>query len=192
MADRNIWFETFNDYLKTGNTGNILHDMGVAFANLSVVEADALQNLRDMIVTKTEELSKINTLMSTLRGYRPSTTNNASKAADDGTMSNLGTTNAESKGLLSQLKFWGVEINESDIDKSGGDSKPYRISKGTYDQWLTMMTSASDTVTAKIKELQTTTESLLDQWSKFLDWVSTFIKKDGEIEQTITTNFKVR
>jgi hypothetical protein len=183
---------SFADFLKTGNTGNTLHDMAVAFANLSAVEADALQNLRDMIVTKTDELSQITELMSTLRGYRPTTTDNASKAADDGTKSDLGTTQAESLALLSKLKFWGVEINDKDVDKSGGDSKPYRVNQGTYDQWLTMLQSASDTVMSKIKELQTTTESLLDQWSKFLDWVSTFIKKNGENFQAVTNNFRLR
>ena len=184
--------DTFETFLKSGNSGNTLHDMAVAFANLSKVEASALQNLRDMIVTKTDELSQITALMSTLRGYRPTTTDNASKEAGSGTMSDFGKTNAESQALLSKLTFWGVKINDKDVEKPGGDSKPYRVNQGTYDQWLTMLQSASDTVMSKIKELQTTTESLLDQWSKFLDWVSTFIKKNGENFQAVTNNFRVR
>lgn len=90
-------FLTFKEYLKTGDTGNILHDMGVAFAKLGVSVADALGNLREMLDIKNDELSQITALSSTLRGYRPSTTGEASKPSDAGTFSDLGTTNAESQ-----------------------------------------------------------------------------------------------
>lgn len=182
--------KTFADYLKTNNTGNMPHDMAVTFAKLSSVQADSLQLLRDMIVTKTSDLQSINDLMSTLRSYRPSTTDNASKAADTGTKSDLGTTNAESKTILAELEYWGVKVNEDDIDKSGGDSKPYQVSQDTYDQWLNGLSSASDTVTADIKQLETTTQSRLDQWSKNLDWVSSFIKQLQETLQAVIANFK--
>jgi hypothetical protein len=135
----------------------------------------------------TDQLEQLNEMTALLRKWRPATTSDSAKAASDGTKGPLGDTEAESKEILAKLKYWGVEIKDSDyVTQDNG--KPYQVYQGTFDQWLTTMSTTGDTISAGIRQLETMTQSRLDQWSKNMDWVSEFLKKLAEISQTIVKN----
>lgn len=168
--------QSYATFLTTNDTDNVAHNVGVTMLNCCAALATSMQQLSDRIDDQTDKLDALNTYSATLRGYRPSTDDDdPTKAASQGTSSELGTTEAESKALIAKLTYYGVVVKTSDYTKQDS-GKPYKVQQGVYDQWLLSLGTAGDTISADIKTQETQAQSTLEQWSKATDLGAKFLQ----------------
>lgn len=174
--------QSYATFLTTNDTDNTGHNVGVTMLRVCRSVATAMQQLSDRVEDQTSKLEALNEFSATLRGLRPAT--DATKAASEGTTSELGTTEAESKAILAKLEYHGVKVKSSDYTKQDS-GKPYVVQQGVYDQWLISLGTAGDTISADIKTLQTQAQSKLEQWSKETDLAADFLKIGTDICHTL-------
>ncbi|NKI94069.1 hypothetical protein [Rhizobacter sp. SG703] len=182
--------QSYATFLTTNDTDNVAHNVGVTMLNCCSGLATSMQQLSDRVDDQTEKLSALNTFSATLRGYRPSTDeDDATKAASQGTSSELGTTEAESKALIAKLAYYGVVVKTADYTKQDS-GKPYKVQQGVYDQWLIGLGTSGDTISADIKTLETQAQSRIEQWSKATELGADFLKTAADICHSLIADIK--
>ena len=183
--------QSYATFLTTDNTGSICHDVGVTVLKCCEELATSMQQLSDRIKDQSLKFEALNVFSAALRGYRPSTKGtNATEAAEQGTTSELGTSEADSKTLIATLEFYGVVVKSTDYTTQDGDDKPYEVQQGVYDQWLIGLGTAADTISADIKTLETQAQSRLEQWSKAVELGCDFLKIGLETCLAIVNDIK--
>ena len=178
---------SLENWLESTDTGNILTDFAVAEVLISRTIGQSLNLMKASLLDMNQRIKTINGLIEQLRDDRPRFKADNTTVADPNTEGELGGSSFESQLIIDRLKSFGVEIKDTDVNKS---KVPWLVKQATFDVWIQALQGKSDTTQSDSQQEQTVIQQTLGRMTQALDAGSSLTRKHGELKDNIATGLR--
>lgn len=173
--------ETFLSKENT-NTKNVLYNISVVNARLSVAIAKALNLQKNVVEDISEKISQISSLNVKINSYKP---NSVKTPPDPGP---FGKTREESLQMLESMQSFGVEGLDDWI--AIAKTKIPSVKDSDIQLWSQKLNAISESLSSKSQQETLRIQTFTSRYTQATDQSTTVLQKDSQSKNSIISNYR--
>ncbi len=177
--------QALDDWLKSSNTPNVMHNIAVINANLSSVYAEILNLQKDVVSEVSERLKKISELTNEIRAVK----------LDDSASPNgkgpLGRTKEDTLRILTSLKNFGIPNIDEKIAEANKETGPLTVLKAWIDTVVPSLQGVSESESNRSQQEGLRLQTFTSRYTQSAEGAQAAMQKSAQNLATLINNFRI-